>query len=179
MNWKRGFFRVWVVVSVSWLAFASWDLFNDFGSKIAQKTESIRKMTSNDPNLKLEVLRVEKARGPHEVCLEVDFNPLRVGLTEEEDRFVPIYCELPESLLRQIDFRKFDPDAYLQKQGQMYGLGLEDARTHVLKILRSERYSLFGHLSLMLVFFVLLPPLLLLALWFLYSWILVGFRGKS
>jgi hypothetical protein len=55
----------------------------------------------------------------------------------------------------------------------MYGLGLEDARIHVLETLRSERYSLFGHLSLMLFFLSCYP---LVAFSHLVSFLMASFR---
>lgn len=55
----------------------------------------------------------------------------------------------------------------------MYGLGLEDARIHVLETLRSERYSLFGRLSLVLFFSSCCP---LVAFSYLVSFLMDSFR---
>jgi hypothetical protein len=189
MNWARGAFRIWAVFTVTWLGFVTWYIYGDSGRRIAELTNQITTLERGDRNLQITVTRQEDgpwAKYPNAgredrryICLSIDWNPLGVGIPEGEARFVPLYCNLPDLLLNQIDLKKFDPDAYLANKGQMYGLRLDDAKVYVAQKLRDSRsvevaealweFSLFGFL----------PPLGLLGSWFLGIWILRGFRPRT
>lgn len=189
MNWAKGAFRVWIVSTVMWLGYTTWDIYSDSGVRIAETTNHIEKLERSDRNLEITVTL--QRDGPwtkysgatkedhKNICLLVDWNPLGVGITEGKGRFLPLYCNLPDLLLRQIDLKKFDPDAYLANQGQMYGLDTKDAKLYLIQKLSESRSKNITEASWRFGLFGLLPPICLAAIWFIFLWIVRGFKAES
>lgn len=179
MNWRTGFFRIWVVISVVWISFFAWDIYDDDGRQILAISKKMRDLEPSNQNLSMRVERRPIPKGrevtyeelKESECLQVNFNSM-------QSRVWFLYCDLPAPLRAQIDRKKIAPNGHLEGEGQMHGINLEDARAYVLETEKrrlSERLTQVFWKALL----VILPPLGLIGVWFLILWIVRGFRLKS
>ena len=195
MNWANGAFRVWVIFTVTWLGFVTWDIYGDSGPRIAELTNLMRKLELNDRDLQI---KVEVIGDHRKICLSV-------GMPEGRSRFGHVYCDLPDLLLNQIDVKKLkkilSTDYSVESPARsgplkggktlclfcgqaewnqaVAGLRYEDAKVYVAPKLRDSRSEAVREALWEFSLFGFLPPLGLLGSWFLGIWILRGFRPRT
>jgi hypothetical protein len=183
VNWRKGFFRLWVAFTCVWLILSSWMVYEDHIKRATSASERIEKLEKRE--VSFEVVPPKKSFTAHELfsgefsstCLRADFDP---GVSPSDSRVWPktlLYCDLPENLMVTVNLLGGEIEKFITfgtlgirvEQATSFAIGREEVN-------RSEAYQ--AALSL---FFLLgvLPPLLFKLVGLVVAWVFRGFKARA
>lgn len=187
MNWRAGFFRIWVAFTGVWLIFAIWVVYEDHIRWAMKATERIEKLESNSVSFR--ILPPSKSGTSKElfsgqwprICLGADYDPT---VSASESKVWPktrIYCDLPKSLLDQIDLLGATQDSEIDRflTDELFGLTVKDAELFVIERELSEKSERYKKAVSIFLFLGLLPPIVLMFFGWVAAWILKGFKARA